>query len=81
MAIADSMSEVPPGVNDGTPADDKDNASIPAGYTNVGQFIDHYFTFDPASVGLCRRAPSSNGERLRSTELSGTFELEQPLVP
>lgn len=29
--------------------DDEENAGIPAGYTYLGQFIDHDITFDPAS--------------------------------
>jgi hypothetical protein len=40
----DPKDEVP----DGQP-DDDENTKIPAGYTYVGQFIDHDLTFDPAS--------------------------------
>ena len=29
--------------------DDDENTAIPAGYTYLGQFIDHDLTFDPAS--------------------------------
>src|SRR5882762_7467249 len=29
--------------------DDEENAGVPAGYTYLGQFIDHDITFDPAS--------------------------------
>ena len=29
--------------------DDEENPGIPAGYTYLGQFIDHDITFDPAS--------------------------------
>src|SRR5438552_3843223 len=32
-----------------TQADDEENAGISAGYTYLGQFIDHDLTFDPAS--------------------------------
>ena len=33
----------------GTPPDPDENPTIPAGYTYLGQFIDHDITFDPAS--------------------------------
>jgi hypothetical protein len=32
-----------------TPEDEDENRTIPAGYTYLGQFIDHDITFDPAS--------------------------------
>jgi hypothetical protein len=32
-----------------TPEDEDENRAIPAGYTYLGQFIDHDITFDPAS--------------------------------
>jgi hypothetical protein len=44
-ALADSMAD--------TPGPDGDNPDIPAGYTYLGQFIDHDITFDPVS-GLDR---------------------------
>ncbi len=34
---------------DKDPADDEENSGISAGYTYLGQFIDHDLTFDPAS--------------------------------
>jgi hypothetical protein len=37
------------GWNSATPVLDGDNAAIPAGYTYLGQFIDHDLTFDPVS--------------------------------
>jgi hypothetical protein len=54
QALAESMRE--PEASDGggwggptTPPTDLDNPSIPAGYTYLGQFIDHDLTFDPVS--------------------------------
>src|SRR5438105_11088099 len=32
-----------------TEVDDEENTGISAGYTYLGQFIDHHLTFDPAS--------------------------------
>ena len=36
-------------VTDENERDDEENTNIPAGYTYLGQFIDHDLTFDPAS--------------------------------
>ena len=36
-----------------------DNPNIPAGYTYLGQFIDHDITFDPASSLLRRHDPNA----------------------
>ncbi len=38
--------------------DDEENAGIPAGYTYLGQFIDHDITFDPASSLQQRNDPN-----------------------
>ena len=49
QALAEQMREpgAPTGWNG--PPQDFDNEAIPAGYTYLGQFIDHDITFDPAS--------------------------------
>lgn len=48
-ALAEQMrDDQPPGGWGGT-AEPRDNPKIPAGYTYLGQFIDHDITFDPAS--------------------------------
>lgn len=49
IALAETMrdTDAPSGWN-GSPAP-RDNPAIPAGYTYLGQFIDHDITFDPAS--------------------------------
>ncbi|MBA2496737.1 MAG: peroxidase [Acidimicrobiia bacterium] len=49
-ALADSMADEPtrPG-QPPLPATAGDNPDLPAGYTYVGQFVDHDLTFDPAS--------------------------------
>ena len=48
-ALAATMiQDVPAGGDDNTPSPD-DNPAIPAGFTYLGQFIDHDITFDPAS--------------------------------
>jgi len=48
--VAETMRETNvPGGGWGGAADTGDNPSIPAGYTYLGQFIDHDITFDPQS--------------------------------
>ena len=47
MALGTAMTAGFDGPKDGF--DDEENAGIPAGYTYLGQFIDHDITFDPAS--------------------------------
>ncbi len=44
-----SEKEGKPTPEDANPRDDEENTGIPAGYTYLGQFIDHDITFDPAS--------------------------------
>jgi hypothetical protein len=39
--------------------DDEENAGIPAGYTYLGQFIDHDITFDPASSLMKQNDPDA----------------------
>src|SRR5882672_11328903 len=43
------MPSASPEIADKRIQDDEENAGIPAGYTYLGQFIDHDITFDPAS--------------------------------
>src|ERR1700686_5419074 len=38
-----------PSATDEDQVDDEENFGIPAGYSYLGQFIDHHITFDPAS--------------------------------
>lgn len=45
----DEENEETPDANINTPEDEDENRDIPAGYTYLGQFIDHDITFDPAS--------------------------------
>ena len=39
--------------------DDEENAGIPAGYTYLGQFIDHDITFDPSSSLMQQNDPDA----------------------
>lgn len=39
--------------------DDEENSGIPAGYTYLGQFIDHDITFDPMSLLMQKNDPDS----------------------
>ena len=60
--------------------DDEENAGIAAGYTYLGQFIDHDITFDPASSlqqqndpdGAGRLSHAAAGSRLASTAAGPT---------
>jgi hypothetical protein len=48
--LADAMSaEAEPNPTPETKKDDEENSAISAGYTYLGQFIDHDITFDPSS--------------------------------
>jgi len=42
-----------------TEVDDEENQGIPAGYTYLGQFIDHDLTFDPASSLMKQNDPDA----------------------
>jgi hypothetical protein len=63
LALADLMKGVQDKVKDG--ADAEENVLLPAGYTYLGQFIDHDLTFDntsslnPADIGTVDRLPSN----------------------
>ncbi|WP_245928574.1 peroxidase family protein [Murinocardiopsis flavida] len=52
-SIATAMADTPPA----EPA--RDNPRIPAGYTYLGQFIDHDITFDPTSITDRRNDPDA----------------------
>ncbi|TPI62531.1 heme peroxidase [Mesorhizobium sp. B3-1-3] len=39
--------------------DDEENFGIPAGYTYLGQFIDHDITFDPSALSMQRNDPDA----------------------
>ncbi|MET0326535.1 MAG: peroxidase family protein [Ilumatobacteraceae bacterium] len=50
--------DVPPPPFGADPADDPGNATLPAGYTYFGQFVDHDITFDPASSLVRQNDPN-----------------------
>jgi hypothetical protein len=59
MALAETMrDEAPPTTWGGAP-EGGDNPAIPAGYTYLGQFIDHDVTFDPMSSLLRQNDPDA----------------------
>ena len=57
MMCADK--ELNPTPEDANPRDDEENTGISAGYTYLGQFIDHDITFDPASSLQKQNDPDS----------------------
>ena len=64
--------------------DDEENAGIPAGYTYLGQFIDHDITFDPMSLLMQKNDPESiidfRTPRLDLDSLYGRGPAEQPYM-
>ena len=64
--------------------DDEENAGIPAGYTYLGQFIDHDITFDPASSLQQKNDPDAlvdfRTPRLDLDSLYGRGPAEQPYM-
>jgi hypothetical protein len=54
-------------LNKAEPADE--NPTIPAGYTYLGQFIDHDITFDPASALQRQNDPPDTQEDFRTPRL------------
>ncbi len=48
-----------PTPEDANPRDDEENTGIHAGYTYLGQFIDHDITFDPASSLMKQNDPDA----------------------
>jgi hypothetical protein len=64
--------------------DDEENAGIPAGYTYLGQFIDHDITFDPASSLQQQNDPDAlidfRTPRLDLDSVYGRGPGDQPLL-
>ncbi len=64
--------------------DDEENAGIPAGYTYLGQFIDHDITFDPASSLMQQNDPDAlvdfRTPRLDLDSLYGRGPGDQPYM-
>jgi hypothetical protein len=64
--------------------DDEENAGIPAGYTYLGQFIDHDITFDPASSLQQQNDPNAlvdfRTPRLDLDSLYGRGPDDQPFM-
>src|SRR2546429_937498 len=64
--------------------DDEENAGIPAGYTYLGQFIDHDITFDPASSLQRENDPDAlvdyRTPRLDLDSLYGRVPDDQPYM-
>jgi len=64
--------------------DDEENTGIPAGYTYLGQFIDHDITFDPASSLQQRNDPDAlvdfRTPRLDLDSLYGRGPDDQPYM-
>ena len=64
--------------------DDEENSGIPAGYTYLGQFIDHDITFDPASSLMQQNDPESlvdfRTPRLDLDSLYGRGPADQPYM-
>ena len=64
--------------------DDEENAGIPAGYTYLGQFIDHDITFDPASSLQKQNDPDGlvdfRTPRLDLDSLYGRGAADQPYM-
>lgn len=70
------------GWNAGAPAADEENPAIPAGFTYLGQFIDHDITFDPASSLQRRNDPdalvSFRSPRFDLDSLYGSGRHDEP---
>ena len=64
--------------------DDEENAGIAAGYTYLGQFIDHDITFDPASSLMTQNDPDAlvdfRTPRLDLDSLYGRGPADQPYM-
>ena len=64
--------------------DDEENSGIPAGYTYLGQFIDHDITFDPVSSLMQQNDPESlvdfRTPRLDLDSLYGRGPADQPYM-
>ena len=70
--------------NPGVGPDDEENYGIPAGYTYLGQFIDHDITFDPMSSLMGQNDPESlvdfRSPRLDLDNLYGRGPADQPYM-
>ncbi|MGZ2454802.1 hypothetical protein ACVIRO_007619 [Rhizobium ruizarguesonis] len=64
--------------------DDEENAGVDAGYTYLGQFIDHDITFDPASMLMQQNDPDSlvdfRTPRLDLDSVYGRGPADQPYM-
>src|SRR6266566_3953514 len=71
-----------PPITDTEPNDE--NPTIEAGYTYLGQFIDHDITFDPVSTLQARNAPDALSDfrtpRLDLDSLYGRGNADQPYL-
>ncbi len=84
VALSEAMREnVQPTGWDGT-VQDLDNEQIPAGYTYLGQFIDHDITFDPSSLSQRRDDPdalhSFRSPRLDLDSVYGSGPVDEPFL-
>jgi hypothetical protein len=88
-APADGSADTPPRPKaapetDAHLQDDEENAGMDAGYTYLGQFIDHDITFDPASLLMQRNDPDSvinfRTPRLDLDSLYGGGPADQPYM-
>src|SRR5207248_4206049 len=92
VTLADSMGPFPPAPGPpapGAPAaaatpQPGENPDIPAGYTYVGQFVDHDITFDPTSVLQRRNDPDAlvnfRTPRFDLDSVYGSGPADQPFL-
>jgi hypothetical protein len=82
VALAEEMREPGPATGWNGVAQDFDNETIPAGYTYLGQFIDHDITFDPASLSQRRDDPdalhSFRSPRFDLDSVYGSGPVDEP---
>jgi hypothetical protein len=64
--------------------DDEENFGVPAGYTYLGQFIDHDITFDPSALSMQRNDPDAlvdfRTPRLDLDSVYGRGPADQPYM-
>ena len=69
---------------DPTAPDDEENFGIPAGYTYLGQFIDHDITFDPSTLSMQKNDPDAlidfRTPRLDLDNIYGRGPADQPYM-
>ncbi|WP_096448312.1 peroxidase family protein [Mesorhizobium sp. 113-1-2] len=94
LALGDAMTADPEKTGDGRPMaaaetdkhiqDDEENTGIAAGYTYLGQFIDHDITFDPSSLLMQMNDPDSlvdfRTPRLDLDSVYGRGPADQPYL-